>query len=45
MTGTGAAAWKRYVDGPGGIRVPFREVGLHPSEDASGRVDNAPVRL
>ncbi|HEV2808975.1 MAG TPA: hypothetical protein VGV93_01080, partial [Acidimicrobiales bacterium] len=45
MTGTEEAAWKRHVDGPGGIRVPFREVGLHPSQDACGRVDNAPVRL
>ncbi len=45
MTGGVVAAQKRYVDGPGGIRVPFREVALHPSEGRCGPVDNPPVRL
>ncbi|MGI9119169.1 MAG: phosphomethylpyrimidine synthase ThiC, partial [Acidimicrobiales bacterium] len=45
--GNGAAAErKRYVDGTSnGIRVPFREVRLHPTDTPSGPVDNPPVRL
>ncbi|HET7488502.1 MAG TPA: phosphomethylpyrimidine synthase ThiC [Acidimicrobiales bacterium] len=33
---------KVYVEGPGGLRVPFTEVALDPSPDGS---PNAPVRL
>ncbi|HXW38581.1 MAG TPA: phosphomethylpyrimidine synthase ThiC, partial [Acidimicrobiales bacterium] len=36
---------KVYVDGPGGVRVPFMEVPLGPSPGAAGAVPNLPVRL
>ncbi len=39
------AAQKRYVEGPGGLRVPFREVALHPTRLPGGPVENPPVRL
>ena len=39
------ASQKRYVDGPHGLRVPFREVALHPTQLPAGPVDNPPVRL
>ncbi|HSH22487.1 MAG TPA: phosphomethylpyrimidine synthase ThiC [Acidimicrobiales bacterium] len=39
------AAQKRYVEGPGGLRVPFREVALHPTQLPGGPVENSPVRL
>jgi phosphomethylpyrimidine synthase len=39
------ATRKRYVDGPSGTRVPFREVALHPTQGSEGPVDNDPVRL
>ncbi len=39
------AAQKRYVEGPGGLRVPFREVALHPTQGRDGPVANEPVRL
>src|SRR3712207_2257641 len=35
-----------YVEGPGGARVPFREVTLHPTRLPDGRVEqNEPVRV
>ena len=35
-----------YVEGPGGARVPFREVSLHPTRLPNGRVEeNEPVRV
>src|SRR3712207_6317516 len=35
-----------YVEGPGGARVPFREVTLHPTRLPNGRVEeNEPVRV
>ena len=36
---------KVYVEGPGGLRVPFVEVPLGPSPGAEGPVPNPPVRL
>ncbi|CAN5719193.1 phosphomethylpyrimidine synthase ThiC [soil metagenome] len=39
------AAQKRYVESPGGLRVPFREVVLHPSDGPDGPVANEAVRL
>jgi phosphomethylpyrimidine synthase len=36
---------KVYVDGPGGVRVPFTEVRLAPSPSPDGEVENQPVRL
>jgi phosphomethylpyrimidine synthase len=36
---------KVYVEGPGGLRVPFVEVPLGPSPGADGPVPNPPVRL
>jgi phosphomethylpyrimidine synthase len=37
---------KVYVDGPGGIRVPMREIALTPTRDAAGRTTaNPPVRV
>ncbi|MFN2608324.1 MAG: phosphomethylpyrimidine synthase ThiC [Acidimicrobiales bacterium] len=36
---------KVYVEGPGGVRVPFTEVVLDPSPSAAGPVANPPVRL
>ncbi len=39
------AAQKRYVEGPDGLRVPFREVALHPSDGPKGPVTNEAVRL
>ncbi len=45
MTDHATASRKRYVDGPGGVRVPFREVALHPTQGSDGPVDNDPVRL
>ncbi len=37
---------KVYVDGPGGIRVPMREILLQPSRRADGRLENnPPIRL
>ncbi|MDQ3354612.1 MAG: phosphomethylpyrimidine synthase ThiC, partial [Actinomycetota bacterium] len=39
------AAQKRYVESPGGLRVPFREVALHPSDGPDGPVANEAVRL
>ncbi|HVE47130.1 MAG TPA: phosphomethylpyrimidine synthase ThiC [Acidimicrobiales bacterium] len=40
-----AARRKIYLDGAGGIRVPFTEVRLAPSPAAAGPVPNEPVRL
>jgi phosphomethylpyrimidine synthase len=45
MSDSVTAAQKRYLEGPGGIRVPFREVALHPTQGPEGPVDNPPVRL
>ena len=39
------AAQKRYVEGPDGLRVPFREVALHPTDGPKGPVANEAVRL
>ncbi|HUP71242.1 MAG TPA: phosphomethylpyrimidine synthase ThiC [Acidimicrobiales bacterium] len=36
---------KIYVEGAGGVRVPFTEVSLAPSPAAGGPVPNEPVRL
>ncbi|MBN2319747.1 MAG: phosphomethylpyrimidine synthase ThiC [Acidobacteria bacterium] len=37
---------KVYVDGSRGIRVPMREIQLHPTEDSSGKMqDNVPIRV
>jgi phosphomethylpyrimidine synthase len=37
---------KVYVDGPGGMRVPMREIALEPTHSIEGRVEqNAPVRV
>jgi phosphomethylpyrimidine synthase len=36
---------KVYVEGPDGIRVPFTEVRLAPSQSPDGPVENSPVRL
>ncbi len=39
------SAQKRYVEGPHGLRVPYREVRLHPTQGPKGPVTNEPVRL
>ena len=40
------ASRKVYQEPAPGLRVPFREVGLHPTRDARGNLEpNAPVRL
>ncbi len=39
------AAQKRYAAGPDGLRVPFREVALHPTNGPGGPVANEAVRL
>ncbi|HMF08470.1 MAG TPA: phosphomethylpyrimidine synthase ThiC, partial [Thermoanaerobaculia bacterium] len=37
---------KVYVGGPGGMRVPFREIGLSPTRGARGEVEiNPPLRV
>jgi len=37
---------KVYIEGSRGIRVPMREVLLHPTEDSQGRTEeNPPIRL
>jgi phosphomethylpyrimidine synthase len=37
---------KVYVPGPPGARVPFREIGLHPTRGMRGEVEiNAPLRV
>ncbi len=36
---------KIYIEGPGGLQVPFAEVALGPSPGAEGPVPNPPVRL
>jgi phosphomethylpyrimidine synthase len=37
---------KVYVHGPGGIRVPMREILLHPTSGLNGKVEhNPPVRI
>ncbi len=37
---------KVYVDGSRGIRVPMREIELHPTEDGNGSMEsNAPIRV
>jgi phosphomethylpyrimidine synthase len=37
---------KVYVPGPQGARVPFREIGLHPTRGLRGEVElNAPLRV
>src|SRR5947199_10500031 len=37
---------KVYVAGPGGMRVPFREIALSPTRAANGQTElNAPLRV
>jgi phosphomethylpyrimidine synthase len=37
---------KVYVGGPNGVRVPFREIVLHPTKGLQGKTElNAPVRV
>jgi len=37
---------KIYIPGPGGIRVPMREIQLHPAGSLDGRIEsNPPVRV
>ena len=41
-----ARARRIFVDGPRGVRVPFREVAPHPTRDRLGRAEeNETVRL
>jgi phosphomethylpyrimidine synthase len=44
-TVAGVRRRKVYVDGPGGVRVPFAEVAVGPSPGPDGPVPNPPVRL
>ena len=45
-TGPIAGSHKVYVEGPDGVRVPFREVTQSPTRAANGRlVENPPVHL
>jgi phosphomethylpyrimidine synthase len=41
-----AGSRKVYVAGPGGMRVPFREIGLHPTKGMRGETEiNPPFRV
>ena len=39
------ASRKIHVEGPGGIRVPMREISLTPTHTASGDEPNPPVNF
>ncbi len=43
--GTADHRGKVYVDGPGGVRVPFVEVSLADSPTRDGSTPNPPIRL
>ena len=41
-----AGSKKVYVPGPGGMRIPFREIALHPTKGMRGETEiNPPFRV